>query len=131
MSWHVSPWIYPVWDSLCLLDLIISFSMLGNFSTIILSKIFSYPFFFSSYSGTPIIRMLVHLLLSWRSLRLSSVLLILFTLFCSSEVISTILSSRSLNSFFCFRYSAIIPSRVFLISVIVLCVCSLILLGLC
>ena len=30
----------------------ISFSMLGNFSTIISSKIFSYPFFFSS-SGTP------------------------------------------------------------------------------
>ena len=22
MSWHVSPWIYPVWDSLCFLDLI-------------------------------------------------------------------------------------------------------------
>ena len=21
MSWHVSPWVYPVWDSLCLLDL--------------------------------------------------------------------------------------------------------------
>ena len=22
VSWHVSPWIYPLWDSLCLLDLI-------------------------------------------------------------------------------------------------------------
>ena len=22
MSWYVSPWVYPVWDSLCLLDLI-------------------------------------------------------------------------------------------------------------
>ena len=22
MSWHISPWVYPVWDSLCLLDLI-------------------------------------------------------------------------------------------------------------
>ena len=22
VSWHVSPWIYPVWDSLCLLDLL-------------------------------------------------------------------------------------------------------------
>ena len=21
VSWHVSPWVYPVWDSLCLLDL--------------------------------------------------------------------------------------------------------------
>ena len=39
--------------------LTISFSMLGKFSTIISSKIFSYPFFFSSSSGTPIIWMLV------------------------------------------------------------------------
>ena len=33
-------------------SLTISFSMLGKFSTIISSKIFSYPFFFSSFSGT-------------------------------------------------------------------------------
>ena len=72
-----------------------SFSMLGKFSTIISSKIFSYPLFYSS-SWTPIIRMLVHLISSKRSLRLSSVLFIPFTLFCSSEVISTILSSSSL-----------------------------------
>ena len=63
--------------------------------------------------------MLVYLILSQRSLRLSLVLLILFTLFCSSEVISTILSSSSLI------HSAsdillLIPSRVFLILVIVL-----------
>ena len=48
MSWHVSPWVYPVWDSLSLLDLTISFSMLGKFSTIISSKFFLYPYFFSS-----------------------------------------------------------------------------------
>ena len=36
------------------------------------------------------------MILSQRSLRVSSVLFILFTLFCSSEVISTILSSSSL-----------------------------------
>ena len=63
----------------------ISFPMLGKFSTIISSKIFSYPFFFSSSSGTPIIQMLVPLILSQRSLRLASVLVILCTLFCSSE----------------------------------------------
>ena len=40
--------------------------------------------------------MLVHLIWSQRSLRLSSSLFILFTLFCSSEVISTTLSSSSL-----------------------------------
>ena len=44
----------------------------------------------ASSSETPIIRMLVHLTLSQRSLRLSSALFILFTLFFSSEVISTI-----------------------------------------
>ena len=77
--------------------LTISFSMLGKFLTIIASKNFSYPFLFSS-SGTPIIQVLVHFILSQRSLRLSSALFILFTLFCSSEVISTILSSSSLIS---------------------------------
>ena len=70
--------------------LTISFFMLGKFSTIISSKIFLYTFFFLSSSGTPIIQMLVHLILSQRSLKLSSVVLfILFTLFCSWEVIST------------------------------------------
>ena len=57
------------------------------------SDFFSYPLFFSSSSGTPIIQMLVHLILPQRSLRLSSVLFILFTLFCYSKVISTIFSS--------------------------------------
>ena len=45
--------------------LTISFSMLEKFSTIISLKIFSYSFFFSSSSGSPIIPMLVHLILSW------------------------------------------------------------------
>ena len=49
-----------------------------------LFKSFSYPFFFTSSSGTTIIRMLVHLIWPQRSLRLPSVLFILFTLFCSS-----------------------------------------------
>ena len=73
-----------------------------------LFKIFLIPFFSSSSSSwTSIIRMLVCLILSQKSLRLSSVLFILFTLFCSSEVISTISSSSSLIRFFCFGYSAI------------------------
>ena len=67
--------------------LTISFSELWKFSTIISSKIFSYPFFSSSSSsGTPIIQILVHLILSQRSPRLSSALFILFTLFCSSKL---------------------------------------------
>ena len=76
--------------------LTISFPVLGKFSTIISSNIFSDPFFFSSSSETPIIQMLVHLTLSQQSLRLSSILFILFSLFCSAVVISTILPSRSL-----------------------------------
>ena len=72
MSWGVSPWAYPIWDSLGFLDLvIISFPILGKFSTIISSSIFSWPFFLSCSSGTPMIRMLGHLTLSQRSLRLS------------------------------------------------------------
>ena len=84
-----------------------------------LLKNFLIPFFFSS-SGTPIIRMLVHLIWSQRSLRLSSALFILFTLLCSSEVISTILSSSSLIHSSASDILLLIPSRVFLISVIVL-----------
>ena len=75
MSWCVSLRVYPLWDSLCFLDLGDYFlSHLGKFLTIISSNIFSDPFFFSSSSGTPLIRMLVCLLLSQRSLRLSSFL---------------------------------------------------------
>ena len=80
MSWGVSPWVYPVWDSLGFLDLvIISFPILGKFSTIISSSIFSWSFFLSSSSGTPIILMLGCLTLSQRSLRMSSFLLIYFS----------------------------------------------------
>ena len=89
--------------------LTISFFMLRKFSTIISSKIFSYPFIFSSSSGTPIIQMLVHLIWSQRSLTLSSVLFFLFFSY-------FILLFRSYfhhfifqltDSFFCFGYFAI------------------------
>ena len=68
----------------------------GKFSTIISSSIFSWPFFLSSSSGTPIVQMLEHFILSWKSLRLSSFLLIHFSFFLSDSFISTILSSTSL-----------------------------------
>ena len=71
--------VYPVWDFLGFLDFgVISFPILGKFSTIISSSIFSWSFFLSS-SGTHIIQMLGHLTLSWRSLRLSSLLLFIFS----------------------------------------------------
>ena len=66
-----TPWVSWTW-------VIISFPILGKFSTIISSSIFSWSSFLSSSSGTPIIRMLGHLTLSQRSLRLCSFLLIRF-----------------------------------------------------
>ena len=67
-------WVSWTWVS-------ISFSILGKFSAIISSSIFSWLFFLYSSSGTPMIRMLGCLTLSQRSLRLSSFLLILFFYF--------------------------------------------------
>ena len=80
MSWGVSPWVDPVWDSLGYLDLgdyfLPHFKEVFNYY--LLRYIFSCSFFLSS-SGTPMIRMLGHLTLSQRSLRFSSFLLILFS----------------------------------------------------
>ena len=88
--------------------LIISFSMLGKFSTIISSKTFlTLSFFFFPSSGTPLIWMLVHLVWSQR---------------CSETVFSSFHSFYFILLFriyfphfifqltdllFCFRYSAI------------------------
>ena len=69
----------------------VSFPMLGKFSAIISLNIFSVPFSLSS-SGTPIIRILVHLTLFQSSLRLSSFVFNLFSLFCYATIISTSLS---------------------------------------
>ena len=47
MSWHVSPWVYPVLDSLCLLDLINSFLFhLGDILNYNLFKNCLIPFIF-------------------------------------------------------------------------------------
>ena len=51
---------------------------LGEVFSYYLPSIFSWPFFVSSSSGTPLVRMLGHFTLAQRSLRLSSFLLILF-----------------------------------------------------
>ena len=56
VSRHVSLWVYPVWFSLCFLDLIDYFlSHVREVLTTISSNIFSDRFFFSSSSETPII----------------------------------------------------------------------------
>ena len=122
MSWSVSPWVYPVWDSLCFLNLIDYFlSHVGDIFYYNIFKIFlSYTCSFSSSSETPIFQMLACLILSQRPLRLSSVLFILFSLFCSSADMSTILSSSSLIHSSASDSLILIPSTVFLISAIVL-----------
>ena len=93
---------------------IISFPILGKFSTIICSNIFSWSLFLSS--GTPMIQMLRHLTLSQRSLRLSSFLLIHFSFFLSVSFIPTIPSSTSLILSSASVVLLLVPSRVFLIS---------------
>ena len=88
------PWVYPAWDSLCFLDFVDYF--LSH-----VREVFSYYLFkyflrsFLSSSGTPVMLMLVRLMLSEKSLRLFSFLFILFSIFCSVAVISTILFSHS------------------------------------
>ena len=107
------------------IELTTSFPMFGKFSSIFSLNIFSGPFSLSSPSGTPIVRVLVCLMLSQRSLRLSYFLFILFfyILFCSSGFHHSVL--QVIYPFFCLSYSAIDSFYILFISV-----CSLVLLGL-
>ena len=93
--------------------------MLGKFSAIISSNIFSVPFSLSS-SGTPITQMFVRLILSQRSLE--SILNLFFS-FCFILFFSSISTILFYSLLICSSASFIvllIPSRVFLISIIVL-----------
>ena len=91
MSLYVSPWVYPVWDSLHFLDLGVYFlSTIEKFSTMISSNIFSSPF---SSPQAPIIQTLVCLMLSQRPLRLSSFLFILFPLLCWASLIAQLVKN--------------------------------------
>ena len=126
VSRRVSPWVYPAWDSLCFLHL-------GGYFLSHVREVFDYNLFkyflgsfLSSLSGTPIMQMLLRLMLSQRSLRLSSFLFI-FSLFCSMAVNSTILSSRSLICSYASVILLLIPASLFFISVIVLFICLFVL----
>ena len=85
--------------------LAISFPMLGSFSSIISPNIFSGPLSSSYPSGASIMRMLLHLMLSPRSLRLSSFHSFFFILFHGSDFHHPILQLTYL--FFSLSYSAI------------------------
>ena len=71
------PWVEPLWKSLYFLDKI-SFPILGKLSTVISSHIFSDPFPFFPSSGILTMQIILHLMLSQRSLRWSSFLLFFF-----------------------------------------------------
>ena len=92
----------------------ISFPRLGKFPAIIYPTIFSGTFSFSS-SETPIIWVWMCLMLSQRSLKLSSFLFILYSVLCSAVVISSILSSSSLIHSSGSVILLLIPSSVFFI----------------
>ena len=77
------------------------------------NRIFSWSVFLSSSSGTPMILMLERLTLSWQCLRLSSFLLILFSL--SVSFISTILSHTSLILSSASVILLLVPSRVLIL----------------
>ena len=112
---------FILYGTLCLLGLTDYFLFhVGKIFNYNLFKNFLIPFLFLFFFWDPYFGMLVHLILSQRSLRLSSVLFIVFTLFCSSEVISTILSSSSLIRSSALDILLLIPFTEFLISVIVL-----------
>ena len=108
-----SSWVYHALD------------MFGKFSAVISSNVFSSPFSLSP-SGTPIMQVLVHLMLSQRSLRLSSLLfsLFFFPIFCGSDFHHSVLQLIYLFCLlFCYWFLLVYYSPLF--------VCSLVLLGLC
>ena len=113
VSQCVPPWVYPTWKSLCFLD-VVDYFLFQDREIVFSYYLFKY--FLVSFL-TLKMRMLVHLVLSQRSLRLSSFLFILSSIFCSVTVISNFLSSRS---FICASASVIllwIPSSVLVIYV--------------
>ena len=121
---------YILYGTLCT-SWTIFFPMLVKFLTRIASDIFSGPF--SSSSGTPIIQMLVHLMSSQRSLRLSHLvsfvffLLLCFGYFHRSVFQLTVCSSASVFCYWFFLMYVSFP-LLFCSSLIA---CSLVFLGLC
>ena len=83
--------------------LTISFPMFGKFSAITSSNIFSGPFSLSCLSGIPVMRMFVCLILSQRSLMLSSVFF--YFLFCYSDFHHSVL--QVIYPLFCLSYLTI------------------------
>ena len=107
VSWHISPWVYPAWDFLCLLDLIDYFLFhVGEIFNYNLFKNFLIPFLFlffwdpdnSSVGAFDIVPEFFETLLSYFH---SFYFILLFRSYFHHFIFQLI------DSFFCFRYSAI------------------------
>ena len=108
MSWGVLPWVYPVWDSLCFLDLgdyflpqfreVFDCYLLKYFLMVFLFVLF----FWDSYDSN-----VGCFTLSQRSLRLSSFLLILFFFFPLCFIYSYHSIFYLTYPIFCLRYSTV------------------------
>ena len=122
MSRGVPPWVYFIWYSLHFLDLSEWFlSHVREVFGYYLWNISSVPFSLSSPSGTPIIQMLVCLMLSQNSLRLSSFLFNLFyLLFCISDFQQSVFHLAVCSSDSCILL--LVASNEFFISGIVFCI---------
>ena len=108
MSWGVLPWVYPVWDSLCFLDLgdyflpqfreVFDCYLLKYFLMVFLFVLF----FWDSYDSN-----VGCFTLSQSSLRLSSFLLILFFFFPLCFIYSYHSIFYLTYPIFCLRYSTV------------------------
>ena len=118
----VSPWVYPVWDYLCPLDLIDYFLFnVREFFKYNLFKNCLLPFLFLFSFWDPYNLNIGGFYIVWEvSETIFSSFLFFFTLFSSSEIISVVLSSSSLIHSSASDILLLIPSRIFLISFIVL-----------
>ena len=128
MSWHVSPWVYPVWDSLCFQDLINYF--LSHIREVVNYNLFKYflsPFLFLFYFWDPYNSnvSVFNVVPEVSETVLNSFHSFFFSQLCGSYFHYFIFQVT--YPFFCLSCSALIPSREFLISFIVffLIVCLL------
>ena len=136
VSWCVSPWVYPIWDSLCLLDLIdyllshvgeiFNYNLFKIFLTAFVFLFFFYPYNLNVGGFDMVPEVTKTVCNSFHSFYFILLLIIDFHHFIFQLT----------DSFFCFRYSAIDSFQSIFnfnncVVCVVLCVYSLILLGLC
>ena len=113
MSWGVSPWVYPVWDTLYFLGLDVYFlpyfwKVFNYYILTYFLMVFLFDFFWDSYDSNVgafnIVPEVSEIVL---------ILLIHFSFFLSDSFVSTILSSASLILSFASVILLLVPSRVF------------------